>query len=282
MKRVYISIALAVFLLSGCGDRQKDEKDKVEVLPEKTEKSASVQKPESVEGVYGVNVEEAKKGESGAPAKVQQVGVKRGKVVETMDAGGYTYAKVNDSGNVYWIAGPKTDVKVGDEISFAPQMWTENFQSKTLNRTFDKIMFVAVIAPLKGANAHACESCDTHKNQAASAQAKQGAAQEPVSSEKVTKAEGGFTIEQIVREKDELKNKTVKVRGKVTKISRGIMGRDWVHISDDGKNDLVITSPSADAEVGDVVTATGILKTDVDFGYGYFYPVIMEEAKFEK
>ncbi|WP_200764078.1 GW dipeptide domain-containing protein [Nitrosophilus alvini] len=278
MKKAYISIALAALLLSGCGEKPKEEKNRVEVLPEKTEKQVSTEQTESVEGLYGVSADEAKS----EPQPPQQPGVKTGTVIETMNAGGYTYAKIDDNGNIYWIAGPQTEIKTGDNISFAPQMWMENFQSKTLNRTFDKILFVAVIAPLKGTNAHACESCDTHKNQAVTAQTSQDSVQKQGSGEKIAKAEGGYTIAEIFQKKEELKNKTVKVRGKVTKVSRAIMGKDWVHIEDGSESDLVITSPSANVEVGDVVTATGILKTDVDFGYGYFYPVIMEEAKFEK
>ena len=64
-----------------------------------------------------------------------------GKVVETMDSGGYTYVRVEEKGEKTWVAVPTTKVKVGDAVTFQPGMEMKNFQSKTLNRTFDRIIF---------------------------------------------------------------------------------------------------------------------------------------------
>jgi len=64
-----------------------------------------------------------------------------GKVVETMDSGGYTYAQIENNGKKTWVAIPKTKVVKGKNISFAPGMEMQNFESKTLKRTFDRIIF---------------------------------------------------------------------------------------------------------------------------------------------
>ena len=94
--------------------------------------------------------------------------------------------------------------------------------------------------------------------------------------------DGGKTIAQIFSEKESLKNKTVKVRGKVVKFNSGIMNRNWIHIQDgtdnEGEYDLLITSDES-AKVGDIIIAEGQLSTDKDFGAGYFYPVLVEDAK---
>jgi len=64
-----------------------------------------------------------------------------GKVVETMDSGGYTYAQIEKNGNKTWVAVPKTEIKKGQQITFAPGMPMSNFTSKTLKRTFELIYF---------------------------------------------------------------------------------------------------------------------------------------------
>ena len=64
-----------------------------------------------------------------------------GKVVETMDSGGYTYAQIDNKGVKTWVAVPKTKIVKGQNISFAPGMEMQNFESKTLKRKFDKIIF---------------------------------------------------------------------------------------------------------------------------------------------
>jgi hypothetical protein len=73
----------------------------------------------------------------------------------------------------------------------------------------------------------------------------------------------------------------------VVKFSAGIMGRDWVHLrdgsgaQDKGTNDITVTTGDQ-AAVGDVVVAKGVVRTDKDFGAGYAYPVIVEDAKLSK
>ncbi|MBW2519369.1 MAG: nucleotide-binding protein, partial [Deltaproteobacteria bacterium] len=98
----------------------------------------------------------------------------------------------------------------------------------------------------------------------------------------LTKAEGGQTVADIFAQKDELTGKPVTVRGKVVKFSPEIMGKNWIHIQDGtgepGMNDLTITT-SATAQMGDTVTISGTLVTDKDFGYGYKYDLIIEDAE---
>lgn len=65
----------------------------------------------------------------------------KGKVVNTMNSGGYTYVEVEENGQKLWVAVMETKVKVGDMVEFPDSPPMINFQSKTLNRTFDKIIF---------------------------------------------------------------------------------------------------------------------------------------------
>jgi hypothetical protein len=64
-----------------------------------------------------------------------------GKVVETMNSGGYTYVSLENNGKKTWVAIPATAVKVGQEVKCQPGMEMRNFTSKTMNRTFESIFF---------------------------------------------------------------------------------------------------------------------------------------------
>ena len=69
----------------------------------------------------------------------------KGKVVSTMNAAGYTYIEVEEKGKRLWVAVTEVKVKPGDEVEFPDSPPLENFQSKTLNRTFDKIILAPAI-----------------------------------------------------------------------------------------------------------------------------------------
>ncbi len=68
-----------------------------------------------------------------------------GTVVDTMNGGGYTYVQIKEADNTFWAAGPQTEVAKGDKVAVVEQMWMNQFTSKTLNRTFDKLLFVGQI-----------------------------------------------------------------------------------------------------------------------------------------
>ena len=76
---------------------------------------------------------------------------------------------------------------------------------------------------------------------------------------------------------------TIRVSGKCVKVNNAIMGKNWVHIQDGSGDglDLTITTQES-VSVDDEVTFEGIIKTNVDVGAGYYYKVIMEEAKLIK
>ncbi|MBE0558923.1 MAG: hypothetical protein IH628_16980 [Proteobacteria bacterium] len=73
----------------------------------------------------------------------------RGKVMQVLDAGSYTYLEVEEKGKKLWIAALKAKVTKGDTVEFPDSKPMENFQSKALNRTFDKIIFAESIRVVK-------------------------------------------------------------------------------------------------------------------------------------
>lgn len=75
--------------------------------------------------------------------------VRKGKVVQTMDASSYTYVEVEEKGQKVWLAVMKTAVNKGDIIEFPDSPPMVNFTSKTLNRTFDQIIFAQGLRVVK-------------------------------------------------------------------------------------------------------------------------------------
>jgi hypothetical protein len=65
----------------------------------------------------------------------------KGKVVDVLNASGYTYVQVDENGRKLWVATMSTSVSIGDEIEFADAPPFTNFKSKVLNRTFDSLIF---------------------------------------------------------------------------------------------------------------------------------------------
>ena len=242
-----------------------------------------------------------------------------GKVLETMDSGGYTYMKVDVGDTQPWVAIPQSQIKVGQEVTYQPGMVMNNFASKTLNRTFDSIVFSSGLAGAghggsamgaatggmqsphgkKDANANkgggdsfaSAVQAEGGATPAASQQPAAGSggslgAMAPFSEIKVEKATGdnAYNVSEIFTETEKLNGKTVRIQGKVVKFSPMIMGRNWIHLQDgtgdpmSNTHDLVVTT-SEQVKVDDVITIEGTLAFNKDFGAGYKYVAIVEEAK---
>jgi hypothetical protein len=107
----------------------------------------------------------------------------------------------------------------------------------------------------------------------------------PVKTEKINgeiqPCEGCVRISDLFSGKKSYDGKVIRITGKVTKFNAGIMGRNWVHLQDgsefEGEYDLTVTTAGV-ATVGDVMTFEGKIALDKDFGYGYFYKIIMEDG----
>ena len=99
---------------------------------------------------------------------------------------------------------------------------------------------------------------------------------------KVEPCQGCITISNLIANKQSFSGKVIKVKGRVTKFNPEIMGKNWVHVQDgsefNGGFDLTITTNER-VSVGDTLTFEGKIALDKDFGYGYFYSILMEEGK---
>jgi hypothetical protein len=220
-----------------------------------------------------------------------------GTVEETIDASDYTYMRLKTAGGEIWAAVTKTTVRKGERVAVVNAMSMDGFESKTLNRKFDHIVFgslgdeKAAAAPGAGAppapvSAHGSAPDASQRFQMGAQHAAVAGGPADALDVKVPKAEGkdARTVAQVFAERLALKDKIVAVRGKVVKSNSGIMGRNWLHIRDGSgareKKDDDLTVTTADgAAVGDVVVVRGVAHVDRDFGAGYAYPVVLEDAK---
>lgn len=205
-------------------------------------------------------------------------GLKKVIVQEVLQVASYTYLNVLEDGATKWLAVPTIEAKLGEVYYYKGGMAMPDFQSTELDKTFDEVIFLGSIT---NGNAIDPEKGMVDPNEV----------KEPV---KVGKAptldkleltiesiEGGIRIAELFENKQNYAGKTIKIKGEVTKFSSGILGKNWVHFQDgtsfEGAYDLMITCQE-NVLVGDQVVFEGTLTLDKDFGAGYFYKVIMEDA----
>ncbi len=222
-----------------------------------------------------------------------------GKLAEKMDSGGYTYLRITTAAGDSWAAVPQAQVTVGADIDVAVQMTMEAFNSKTLNRTFDKIIFGTLpgaaaaapgmgmgAAPAPGANGFAAAAPSATGAAPAMPGMPAAAPAAAVPSGPVAKATGpnARTVAEIFAGKAKLKDTPVTIHARVVKVTEGVLGKNWLHLKDGsgapGSDDITVTTTSR-AAVGDVITIKGVVHLDRDFGSGYSYPVLIEEATLE-
>jgi hypothetical protein len=198
-----------------------------------------------------------------------------------MDSGGYTYIylQVNKKKKV-WVAIPKKKVTVGQKISLVPGEELKNFKSQTLNRTFDKIIFsLGPIAPGEPANSAKALPAPGNKDRVVAA--------ENISIEKATGPDA-YTVAEIFSQRKSLAGKQVVVRGKIVKVVPRIMKMTWLHLQDGTvslprkSHDLVVRTKAQPPAMGEIVTIKGTLLSDKDYGSGYRYEVLIDNAEIVK
>jgi hypothetical protein len=201
-----------------------------------------------------------------------------GEVMDVQNVENYTYLRLHTAQGETWAAVPTTKVAKGDKVTVQNPMVMNNFESKALKKTFDTILFGTLagagsgMAAMAGPGPHAMSK---------------PAVAEPDA--KVAKATGpnARTVAEITGKPAELKDKPVLLRGKVVKYNPSIMGKNWAHLRDgsgsakDNTNDVLVTTKD-EVKLGDVVTVKGVVRTDKDFGAGYTYKVLVEDAAVQK
>ena len=218
--------------------------------------------------------------ENPAMASPVPEGTVRGTVLETMDSGGYTYVLIDNDRDTRWVAGRQIAVTVGDVVQASQGMAMSQFESKSLNRTFDVVYFAGAMENL---STPAMSKSQPGSALPAGHPSLDDTAETQAADTKVPALEPGQDIAYVYANKDALADQQISLRGKVVKYNGGILGKNFIHIQDgsgdaaDGSNDLTVTS-SATTAVGDTVVLAGKIILNKDFGAGYSFAVMMEDA----
>ena len=192
-------------------------------------------------------------------------------VKEVEQVAGYTYLFVKSKGPDFWVAVPTMDARPGETYHYQGGMLMEDFYSKELDRTFDKVLFL--------------DGFEGIQDQAPDMGQMPGTTQGSVKTDQLdTSIEhdaGTVSIAELYENPAAYEGKTIRVKGEVAKFNAQIMERNWIHLQDgtefEGNYDLTVTSQQG-FEVGKIITLEGILALNRDFGYGYTYDILLEEA----
>lgn len=188
-------------------------------------------------------------------------------VNEVIQGKTYTYLLVTENDVENWIAIAKRETKEDEVLYYTDALEMQNFESKELARTFEKIQFVSNVSntptqeEVKMGNKQSTEKVQID---------------EPIAAPK-----DGISIATLYEKRDSYKDKVVILKGKVTKVNNQIMNRNWIHIQDGSSSDKTVdltVTTNDEVKLGDVVVVKGTITLSKDFGAGYFYDVIMESA----
>ncbi len=201
-------------------------------------------------------------------------------VIEVIQGNAYTYLKVNENKAEKWMAISKQDVQTGAVYYYDEGLQMNNFHSKEIDRTFDEIYFVNTIS-----------ATPLEKDVMGAMGAMGGTQEAPAHMGKVTTEQNSsislakkaeeLTVAKIFAARNDYAGKEIEIRGIVVKVNEQVMGKNWIHIqdgtNDNGNFDLTVSTTELPA-VNDEITVKGKITLNKDFGYGYSYEVIMEDA----
>lgn len=185
-------------------------------------------------------------------------------VNELLETEKYTYLKVSEQNREYWVATIKGSFEIGKEYVYNGGLLKTNFKSIEHDRIFEELYLLTALTPA---------SEDEH-----APQPKAEAPKKTVKSSGV-KPNNTTSIAEIVKNPEQFTNQKLLVYGEVVKVNPNIMGTNWHHLQDGSANDydFVITSETS-VPVGHKIAFEGVVSTNKDFGAGYKYEIIMENA----
>ncbi len=194
---------------------------------------------------------------------------------EVIQVSSYTYLLVKGKSTKMWLVVPKFEAVVGEKYYYKGGMLMSNFKSKELNRTFESVLFLETISPNK---VDLAIKSYQHNNK----NSKKESNSTPIKiTEIIAPISNGITVAELLKNKNIYKGKSVILKGKVTKYTPKIMYKNWFHLQDGTEyNDVfeITITTNAQLKVDDIVVIKGIVSLDKDFGYGYQYKIIIENA----
>ena len=248
MKNILLYAVLILFFCS-CDSKPKIIVEDTASVPTEEGATKNVTKPLEQDGSGGMHQVEA---------------------VEIMQAEKYTYLRVVENRDTFWIASSKFEAKKGNRYFYKGGLLKTNFQSQEFNRVFDKIYLVSSIID---ASQHPGNTASTNDPDIPNLKVEQAS---------IKNIQGRIKLAELFGKKLKYAGQTIIVAGKCVKVNNGIMGRNWIHIQDGTEEkgkpcDLTVTT-NENIALGSNVAFEGKIALNKDFGAGYRYDIIMEEA----
>ena len=185
----------------------------------------------------------------------------------------YSYLKVNEHGEKFWLAISKREIEVGDTYYYKGGLLKRNFFSQEFNRVFETVYLVSNIWKKTNKTASDAASDEALTN----VHARHPTPDLKV--ENIKHAESAVKLTDLFSNKVKYANQTIRVTGKVVKVNPMIMNRNWLHLQDGSGEGLDLTVTTLEKiPLGAVVSLEGTIALDKDFGAGYRYDIIMEGA----
>jgi hypothetical protein len=196
-------------------------------------------------------------------------------VEEILNTSKYTYLNVSEDGAMTWIAIPKKEVKKARTYYYRGGLKKTNFKSVEFDRVFETLYLVSDVSEDPGMIGMGGTAAGSpHGDMAQDAPVTQDTKIDPVP--------GGIPIAELFEHREKYEGKTVRIKGRCVKLNNMIMSRNWIHLQDgsfkDKSVDLTVTT-TENIPLGAVVAVEGVIALNKDFGAGYKYDIIMEEAK---
>lgn len=198
-------------------------------------------------------------------------------LVDSLQASRYTYYKVEEGDKEFWIATMKSSFPLNEAYVFDKGLYKTNYYSTEFDRNFDEIYLVSDLRPKQSHSSRAGNTLN---------QIVRFETNHPVKkhqSDTSLDREGSIKIRELISNASDYIGQEVQITAKVTKINPNIMDRNWLHLQDGSFDsfDMVATSLEA-VPAGHIVTLKAKFAKDKDFGAGYSYDFILENAQLVK
>jgi hypothetical protein len=214
-----------------------------------------------------------------------------GTVLDALQVPEYTYLKLKVSdGTERWVAIATKAIARAAKVTILAETQLTQFESKTLHRTFDAIAFGSVYSPATTTDGTACggdtEATQSHGVLAGHVHGSKNSDTTDVSVKPVPRAPGknGHTVSEILSMREALSGKRVRLRATVVKATYDVLGKTFIHLRDgtgdsrSSTNDLAVTT-ALRPNKGDTLLLEGTLAVNEDFGSGYRFDALLEDAE---
>lgn len=223
-------------------------------------------KPKTIEAIETSPTMENQQSDESATA------IHKGVVEDILQTSKYTYLYMSGEGENKWIAIPKSEIEIGETYYYRGGLKKNNFKSTEHDRVFETVYLVSGVG--KDPASIGATGGNPHLNTHPGATTDENTKIEPPT--------GGITIATLLANPKKYDGQTVRVKGRCIKVNNMIMNRNWVHLQDGSltgeTQDLTITT-TENIPVGAIVALEGKITLNKDFGAGYKYEILMEEAK---